>query len=149
MNPRQIQHLHETLAAPTNIPRPRRHSHFWQRAQSRRNFLQTAALGAGVGLAHKAYGVPSRSAAPRPIPGGIQPFGPGTELFHVFPIAPGFELSSITDFNGVVGGAQVDGIWSGGGVSGSSLVFDTDMRFMSGEYVGQDGKHYNGAFVFV
>jgi len=25
-----------------------------------------------------------RAGAPRPIPGDIQPFGPGTEVFHVF-----------------------------------------------------------------
>jgi hypothetical protein len=73
-------------------------------------------------------------------------------VFHVFPIAPGFELSTITDLNGVVGGAQVDGIWSGGGGTppdGTPLGFDTDMRVISGEYIGKDGKHHNGSFVFV
>lgn len=149
MNPRQLPHLDAGLMK----PRFRGHSHFWQRALSRRTFLETtAAIGAGFGLSQRAYGAPPIGAAPRPIPGGIQPFGPGTEVFHVFPIAPGVDLSTITDLNGVVGGAEVDGAWSGGGVmppDGTPLVFDTDMRFMSGEYVGIDGKHHNGSFVFV
>jgi hypothetical protein len=70
----------------------------------------------------------------------------------VFIIGSGEEPSTITDFNGVSGVAQVDGTWSGGGVvppPGVPLVFDTDMRFMSGEYIGLDGSHHNGGFVFV
>ena len=30
-----------------------------------------------------------------------------------------------------------------------TLLFDTDMRFMSGVYVGQDGAVHKGAFGFV
>ena len=31
----------------------------------------------------------------------------------------------------------------------SQLNFDSDMRFMQGEYIGVDGKHYQGTFAFV
>src|SRR5579871_2902102 len=73
------------------------HTHFWERAMlSRRQFMGTAAGATGAVLASGLW-MPGMAladnAAPKPIPGGIQPFGPGTELFHVFPIAPGVELS--------------------------------------------------------
>ena len=59
--------------------------------------------------------------------------------------------SSITDFNGFVGVAQVQGTGSARNPDGSieQLLYDTDMRFMSGVYVGQDGVVYKGAFGFV
>jgi hypothetical protein len=53
-------------------------------------------LGAGPALAAR------RAGEPRPIPGGTEFLGPGTELFHVF--APGAgEPNTITDFNGFAG----------------------------------------------
>ena len=165
MTPKQIEHLQQISRerltdSPLqgNPPLFRGHSHFWKRAMSRRNFAGTAAAvagltaGARLGLSPKALAAPPGSADPRPIPGGIQPFGPGTPVFHVFLIGSGQEPSTITDFNGVSGVAQVDGTWSGGGVvppPGVPLVFDTDMRFMMGEYIGLDGSHHNGGFVFV
>ena len=128
------------------------HKHFWQRALSRRSFFGAAAGvvgGASVLLADP----PSSGAGPRPIPGGIQPFGPGTEVFHLFPIMHGVEPSSITDFNGFLGAAEIQGSWS---VSGQSApvpipptTFDADMRFMSGEHVGLDGRHRQGVFGFI
>ena len=130
----------------------RGHAHFWQRALSRRNFFGAAA---GVtGAASLAYGKrPSSGADPRPIPGGIQPFGPGTEVFHVFIIGPNTELSTITDFIGFVGGTELQGPWS---VSGPSApvptpptTYDADMRFMMGEYIGVDGRHHQGTFAFI
>jgi hypothetical protein len=163
MTSKQIQHLQQisrerlTDSPPQgNPPLFRGHSHFWKRAMSRRNFAGTAAavagLAAGARLALAPRALAAGSPDPRPIPGGIQPFGPGTPVFHVFIIGSGEEPSTITDFNGVSGVAQVDGTWSGGGVvppPGVPLVFDTDMRFMSGEYIGLDGTHHNGGFVFV
>ena len=83
--------------------------------------------------------------APRPIPGGIQPFGPGTETYHVFLPGTG-EPSTITDFNGFVGVGVVDGTVNG---PGSGLVFEVDNRFMIGEYVGLNGRHFNAAFGFL
>jgi hypothetical protein len=52
-----------------------------------------------------------------------------------------------TDFNGFIGAADVRGTATDG--SGNPYLFDTDMRFMDGEYVGTDGKHYQGTFGFV
>ena len=68
-------------------------------APSRRQFLTA---GAGPALAAR------RAGEPRHIPGGIQPFGPGTEVFHVFPPGAG-EPSTITDFNGFAGVAHITG----------------------------------------
>src|SRR5262245_35003817 len=64
---------------------------------------------------------------------------------------PGLDPSSITDFNGFVGVADVLGTGTATNPDGSkeTLLFDTDMRFMSGSYVGKDGKVYHGAFGFV
>jgi hypothetical protein len=123
------------------------HAHFWQRALlSRRNFLWTTASAAGAGLLL----AKSDGAAPKPIPGGFQ-ITPGGPIFHVSG-GPGGENSSITDFNGFIGSAIVDGTGTGTNTSTgaqSQLNFDTDMRFMQGEYIGVDGKHYQGTFAFV
>jgi len=92
------------------------------------------------------------NAAPRPIPGGIRPFGPGTELFHIFPIAPGVELSTSTDFHDASGGAEVQGKGTATNTdtgATSSLSFDVDMRFMQGVYVGMDGEKHRGTFSFI
>jgi hypothetical protein len=35
------------------------------------------------------------------------------------------------------------------GPRAGTLLFDTDMRFMQGEYVGVDGKNYHATFGFV
>ncbi|HKV56981.1 MAG TPA: twin-arginine translocation signal domain-containing protein [Ktedonobacteraceae bacterium] len=137
-------------------PRHVGHTHFWERAMlSRRQFMETAAGATGVVLA-SGFWMPGRAladnAAPRPIPGGIQPFGPGTELFHVFPIAPGVELSTITDFHGSIGGAEVQGTGTAtntGTGATSALLFDVDMRFMQGVYVGMDGETHRGTFSFI
>lgn len=132
------------------------HTHFWERAMlSRRQFMGTAAGATGAVLASGLW-MPGMAladnAAPKPIPGGIQPFGPGTELFHVFPIAPGVELSTITDFHGAIGGAEVQGMGTATntdtGVT-SRLLFDVDMRFMQGVYVGMDGERHRGTFSFI
>lgn len=134
------------------------HSHHRSRELSRRLFLRGAALAAGAVVSADLL-FPSTlrplsqsGAGPNPIPGGIQPFGPGTEVFHVFPPAFGVEPSSIFDFNGFVGLAQIQGPWSGGGIvppPGTPLVYEADMRFMTGEYIATDGSRQNGAFGFV
>lgn len=71
--------------------------------------------------------------------------------FAVTFFGPGMDPSSITDFNGFVGVAQVQGTGTGTNPDGSeeTLLFDSDMRFMSGVYVGQDGAVHKGAFGFV
>ncbi len=134
------------------------HAHFWERARaqgiSRGQFIRAAsgataaALGSGLwlpGLAHADSG----TAAPLPIPGTL----PGTP-FHVVlpgPVDLGHEPSLITDFNGFIGLANVDGTGTGTNASGASttLVFDLDVRFMDGVYIGVDGKTHAGTFGFV
>jgi hypothetical protein len=71
--------------------------------------------------------------------------------FHFTFFGPGLDPSSIWDFNGFVGVADVQGTGTGTNPDGTTetLLFDTDMRFMSGVYVGQDGAVHKGAFGFV
>jgi hypothetical protein len=70
----------------------------------------------------------------------------GADL-HFFLPGIGFEMSTITDFNGVVGGSETRG--SAQGTDGSKWDFDCDMRFMQGVYVGLDGRVHNGSFGFI
>jgi hypothetical protein len=140
------------------------HDHFWERAFSRRNFITGAAgatglavssgLGLPAALMHAQTGLAgvaqSCSSAPKPIRGGIQPFGPGTEVFHVFaPPGPGTEPSTITDFEGAIGVAVVHGNGTGS-VSGktSPLFYSVDVRFMKGAYLAEDGNTHEGTFAF-
>ena len=89
--------------------------------------------------------------APRPIPGGFRLFG---KFFHVDPSSPGpnAENSSIFDFHGSIGAAIIDGKGTGTntktGVT-TSLLFDTDMRFMQGVYIGLDGEKHFGTFSLI
>src|SRR5713101_811586 len=134
------------------------HTHFWQRSMPRRQFITRAAgtfgLVLGSGMLGSGFWRPRLvragkppGAAPNPIPGGIQPFGPGTEVFHIFLPEPGNEPSTITDFNGFIGVAHVTAF--GTATPGNRrLFFDTDMRFMKGPYLGMDGRQHNGTFGF-
>jgi hypothetical protein len=118
---------------------------------SRRRFLRSgvAAAGAlaGVGLLNAGPAFGADGAEPRPIPGGFDasgnPVGTGAAL-HVQPPGVGFEMSTITDFNGVIAAADVQGTANNG-----AYFFDCDMRFMDGLYVGTDGKLRQGSFGFV
>jgi len=136
------------------------HPHFWDRAMARRQFLTTAAgtlglvLGSGMlgsGLWSPRLARAANPADPKPIPGGIQPFGPGTEVFHLFLPGPDNEPSAITDFHGFVGIAHITGAGTRTNTktgATSHVFFDNDMRFMKGPYIGVDGKQRNGTFVF-
>ena len=132
------------------------HAHFTPRALSRRQFLETTAgvTGLAIGaslltpLAPALFASPPPSTVlPNPIPGGLTVFG---NFFHIVLPAPGKEPSTITDFNGIVGGAHVGGTGIGTDSGGSHpLIFDADCRFMDGVYVGVDGKVHRGAIGFV
>lgn len=132
------------------------HTHFWERALlSRRQFMTAAAATTGVVLGSGLW-MPglalAHGNAPRPIPGGVQPFGPGTEVFHVFLPGHGAEPSTITDFHGSIGVAALQGTGTGTNTdtgSTSSLLFDVDMRFMQGVYIGLDGEKHHGTFSFI
>src|SRR5690349_1888101 len=117
-------------------------------APSRRQFLGAAAGAAGIALGWTP--APARagpSGAPVPIPGGIQVAG---TTFHVFPPGLGgttpadLEPVTITDFNGFVGLAYIDGtVTETNLTTGRSrqLPFLTaDMRFMQGVYRDQTGR---------
>ena len=136
-------------------------SRLWHSAISRRTFLGAAAVATGAvaaglqaPLALAAHGsLPT--VFPRPIPGGVSPFG---IFIHHFPpvplLGPGpiNEPSQITDFNGLVGVCRVTGSGTGTDTSTgmtSRLNYQVDNGFMSGLYVGEDGLEHHGTFAFV
>lgn len=121
---------------------------------SRRRFIggtvvaASTVLGAFVLRPAAALGRKVQNAAPNPIPGGTNV---GGQLFHFLPFGPGQEPASITDFNGFVGVADVQGTGTATNPDGSTetLLYDTDIRFMKGVYVGQDGAVHKGTFGFI
>ncbi|HEV2237657.1 MAG TPA: hypothetical protein VGR57_13430 [Ktedonobacterales bacterium] len=120
------------------------HAHFWQRALSRRQVIlsaaggSAAALASGLVLPRAARAAKAASSDPRPIPETLF----GNTPFHVLDPG-GEEPSSITDFNGFIGATDIQGTGTGG------LLFDLDMRFMKGVYVGVDDQVHQGTFGFV
>jgi len=118
---------------------------------SRRAFIGSMAGAAGVamtaGLLPTTVLAKHTTPAPKPttFTGDLPPF-------HLTFFGPTEDPSSIWDFNGFVGVAQVQGTGTATSEEEDSeeqLLFDTDMRFMSGVYVGQDGKVHKGTFGFV
>ena len=96
------------------------------------------------------------SVGPLPITGGVlvpNPLG-GPDVHLNFPgpadsTVPGHGgvPSTITDFNGFIGDAQVTG--TGTDNNGNSLLWRTDVRFMQGVYLGVDGNLHTGTFAEV
>jgi hypothetical protein len=95
------------------------------------------------------------SVSPIPIPGGLapSPFG-GPDIHSRLPGPAdatsgrtGGEASTITDFNGFVGVANVQG--TGTDNNGNSLFWDTDLRLIDGVFEGVDGAIHQGTFAFV
>jgi len=122
---------------------------------SRRAFIGGAAAAAtgaslGSGLLWPSAGSAAAhsSRAPKPTTATFTLMG---LTFHATGFGPGMDPSSITDFNGLVGVADVRGKGTARNPDGSAetLLFDTDMRFMKGVYVGQDGAVHKGTFGFV
>ena len=122
---------------------------------SRRQLLGRSAVALGgitaTGLLDPGSVLGSTTAAPRPIPGGLDltTFGyvpTGADVHFLLP-GIGFEMATITDFNGIVGGSETRG--TAHGSDGSSYTFDCDMRFMEGLYVGLDGRPRLGSFGFI
>jgi hypothetical protein len=111
--------------------------------------LAGAVVGSRLLAPTKALGAPKRpNAAPKPTTNVVDLNGTD---FHLTFFGPGIDPSTIADFNGFVGVADVQGTGTATNPDGSTeqLLFDTDMRFMSGVYVGQDGAVRKGAFAFV
>jgi hypothetical protein len=134
-----------------DLPPPREAiSHHAHHLVSRRAFMGSmagvagAAVGAGLLPANVLAGKPSTNLTPKPT---TQQVMIGGFTFSLSFFGPGVDPSSITDFNGFVGVADVQG--TGTTNTGETLLFDTDMRFMSGVYVGVDGAVHKGTFGFI
>ncbi len=130
-------------------------SHFAWHGLSRRAFMGGAAaaaagasLGSGLLWPAAASAGSFSIAPPRPTPATTTVNG---VAFHFVPFGPGVDPSSITDFKGFVGVADVRGTGTARNPDGSTetLLFDTDMRFMQGAYVGLDGAVHEATFGFV
>ena len=122
---------------------------------TRRRLLGAGAAAAGgLALAGVADTAPAlahdRDVSPKPIPGGFDanfvPV-PSNPFIHVLPPAVGFDMSTITDFAGVIAAAEIQGTAQGS--DGSTYTFDADMRFMKGRYVATDGRLREASFGFV
>jgi hypothetical protein len=141
-----------------------RRFHAAETAPGRRSFLRSMAglgLSSGLlvpGLVQAALnpggggGGDGSNALPKPIPGGAKPFG---ILVHHYPLPPPgtplanlTEPSEITDFNGVIGDTSIRGAGTGTGFA-APLAFRSDVGFMKGEYIGEDGRHHLGTFCFI
>jgi hypothetical protein len=135
--------------APTEQPkRLRHHTRAPVGSLSRRRFIKTAAGVAGAALSADLWmpalaHADSAGGVPVPIPHG----GLGLPIdFRVFPFGPeGKEPITITDFNGLFGVTDVQGMATDTS-TGERLLFDTDLRFMDGVFIGTDGRTHQGTF---
>lgn len=139
---------------PSSPPRRFGHDHFWERASTRGVFVKRAAAAAGAAVTSGLW-FPSvagagddddnGTAAPRPIPANPALFG-----LHVQLPGEGNEPSSIFDFKGFVGIAEIVGAGTARNRDGSRrrLFFSVDNRFMTGAFVGLDGRLHHGTFAF-
>ena len=82
---------------------------------------------------------------PKPISGGFSI--PPSFFFHVMPPSLPFEMSTIGDFDGTIGAAEIDG--TAHGSDGTAYTFDVDMRFMQGVYIDTGGHVQHGSFAFI
>lgn len=162
MNLRQLQshqNSHLNLSELTARPFHPKATISTEPGPSRRQFVLTAASAAIAGTGSfgrvdaatdSSHGHSRASCpAPKPIPGGFVFAG---ELFHVFPPELGFEPSSIFDFQGSVGVADIIGTGTLRNTDTGAearLEFRVDQRFMDGIYVGLDGRRHQGTFGFV
>jgi hypothetical protein len=132
--------------------------HVMTRRQFARTAAGTAMAGAVVGGLWRSNAVKaSASIDPMPIPGGSPALG---GVYHVFGPGPAggldpidAEPATITDFNGFVGLAYLNGtVTRTNTKTGEVRVLPTqfsDMRLMHGVYRGVDGKPHQGAFALV
>jgi hypothetical protein len=155
LTPWQFRHMgRASLGGGLGALHHRGHTHV-SMALSRRQFLGTAAGAAGL-LLGSSFLSPARAADcadPRPIPGGFSEFG---HFYHqLYPngnTAHTEDPSTITNFNGHIGLAYVEGMGTHTdkmtGVV-SHLPYRVDLSFMKGVYVGVDSKTHHGAFAAI
>ena len=143
-----------------NIPFPSHRVLCPRRRMSRRCFLHAAAgtlgaLGAGWLLPSPAW---AARRDPKPIPQSFtNPDGGPVIHFNLpgpadAPPRNGNEPSPITDFDGFIGVAHVQGTGTGTDTNTGKttpLLFDADVRFMQGIYQRVDGGFGQAAFGFI
>jgi hypothetical protein len=148
-------------SAAASVQGPGRTARVTQRPEPRLSRRQFARAGgtAFVGALGSRLWKPDRlealsSFAPVPIPGGTPVVGGAYHFFGPAAVDPiDAEPSLITNFNGFMGLAYIDGMvtrtnTSTGEVSRLPFV-NSDMRFMQGVFRGTDGRVHQGAFAFV
>jgi len=129
-------------------------SHYARHGFSRRAFIGGAAAATGAtlgsGLLSPAVGLAGSHSHPAPRPTTAVFTIEGLD-FHFTSFGPGVDPSSITDFKGVAGVQRLQGTGTARNPNGSveTLLFDTDMRFMKGVYLGKDRAVHRGTFGFV
>ena len=134
-----------------------RRFHSDARNVTRRGFLSTAAGAAGLAVASDFALAPlamaaDKTAEPTPIPGGGMLAG--VPIHHnplpttAIPLTQINDPSEIGDFNGMIIDTQIRGLGIGTGLA-APVSFRADMGAMQGVYVGEDGKHHHGSFVFI
>jgi len=94
----------------------------------------------------------AKTSEPKPIPGGATVAGVAVH-HNPLPAVPTAlaginDPSEIGDFNGFVIDTQIRGLGTGTGLS-APVSFRADMGAMQGEYIGEDGAHHHGSFVFI
>jgi hypothetical protein len=115
---------------------------------SRRRFLRAAGGTIGALAAGSLWPTVAQAAgrSPKPMPGGFaNPVG--GPFIHLNPPGPadgkGLDPATITDFDGFVGNARIQGTGTGTNTDTGDtfpLLFDADMRFMQGLYQSVDGR---------
>jgi hypothetical protein len=139
------------------MSRHHHHCPFELSAVSRRQFLRAGAFAAAGILAgpqllktDHAYAKAPGPGTPNPIPGGFEFNG---TIFHN--LAPGVfdptdtDPSSITDFDGLIAYGVVDGAGTHTNKSTGATttkLFEADLRFMQGVFVGTDHRLHHGTF---
>jgi len=135
-------------------------------AVSRRAFIGGLVAGGATLLAPAVLGGEVAQAQPAPvlpfpIVGGtpIGPFGLKHFYFPTFPNPAGDsnnyvsngtgDLSTIRDFNGVVGGVEFPPTAPVSGDPFGGMFWGADIRFIKGTYVGRDNREHRAAFAFV
>lgn len=141
------------LAASPLANRREGHAHFWERALSRRQFLAATGLAGGAVVTSSVW-MPlvadaHSTVAPTPIPYGTVV---GGKLFHFVGVGPDKDESTIFNFKGMVGVAEISGGIAGvhnGAPLAANAQFGSDNRFMKGVYIGTDGHKHHGTFAFI